>query len=497
MKKLISAIASFVLVLTGLMGISAPAKASQLEVLGATVTWDSSSLFEPTGCSNFSFSYSNGTGLRLLQLQFQVKSRFGDSVINKSQVGIPAGTTGQWRVQVCKSDLVDGLGPYVAELSIEDYQGTVRVATGSLGFVSRSGGGTAPSNPAPAPGQISPSQGVSPAAKQVSMRAVSNPGSGPEDLVALSPTIQRSVVTITCAGGQGSGWSAEISPTAAFTQAGYRSYIITNHHVIEDCIGTGRVTVITPTGQNLVGNILSFDVTNDLAGVAVSSEVPALSWQGQTPAQAWWVGVMGTPRGVQGVLTTGIVSRVNESSGIVNVTAPLNPGNSGGPVFDRLGRVIAVVSAKYSNSEGFGISQGVTLLCQRVVVCNSGTSGVWSSTGLVSADAPQNSPVAGKSVVLGQRTLATFPGTARALSSTQRNQVASAVASFSGAGKFICTGIRLNGQPQSVNILVRARAKAACDYAKSLNPDLSTWVQSKPTTARSFAGKVLLTIKSP
>jgi hypothetical protein len=45
--------------------------------------------------------------------------------------------------------------------------------------------------------------------------------------------------------------------------------------------------------------------------------------------------------------------------------------------------------------------------------------------------------------------------------------------------------------------MVRKRAKAACEYAKELNPSLSTWYQNKPTQARSYAGKVLLTIKTP
>ena len=45
--------------------------------------------------------------------------------------------------------------------------------------------------------------------------------------------------------------------------------------------------------------------------------------------------------------------------------------------------------------------------------------------------------------------------------------------------------------------MVRARAKAACAYAKTIDPNLSTFVQSKPTQARSYAGKVLLTLKSP
>ena len=64
------------------------------------------------------------------------------------------------------------------------------------------------------------------------------------------------------------------------------------------------------------------------------------------------------------------------------------------------------------------------------------------------------------------------------------------------AEKFICTGIRFESAPLSENIVVRKRAKAACEYAKQLNPALSTWFQNKPTKARSYAGKVLLTVKT-
>ena len=96
-----------------------------------------------------------------------------------------------------------------------------------------------------------------------------------------------------------------------------------------------------------------------------------------------------------------------------------------------------------------------------------------------------------------QKTLATFSSTATALTSQQKAQVKAAVEANPDAEKFICTGIRYYSQPMSMNIMVRKRAKAACEYAKQLNPNLSTWFQNKPTQARSYAGKVLLTIKSP
>ena len=97
---------------------------------------------------------------------------------------------------------------------------------------------------------------------------------------------------------------------------------------------------------------------------------------------------------------------------------------------------------------------------------------------------------------VNQKTLASFTASATGLTTLQRSQVKAAVEANPNAEKFICTGIRYVSQPMSENIKVRKRAKAACDYAKQLNPALSTWFQNKPTNARSYAGKVLLTIKT-
>jgi len=98
--------------------------------------------------------------------------------------------------------------------------------------------------------------------------------------------------------------------------------------------------------------------------------------------------------------------------------------------------------------------------------------------------------------LVNQKTLASFTASATGLTTLQKSQVKAAVEANPNAEKFICTGIRYVSQPMSENIKVRKRAKAACDYAKQLNPALSTWFQNKPTDARSYAGKVLLTIKT-
>lgn len=93
------------------------------------------------------------------------------------------------------------------------------------------------------------------------------------------------------------------------------------------------------------------------------------------------------------------------------------------------------------------------------------------------------------------RTLTTYRGSATALTAKQKAEIKATVEKGKGNPKFICTGIRLEGQPQALNTLVRKRAKLACDYAKSLNPALSTFYQTKTTKASSYNGKVLVVSK--
>ncbi len=95
-----------------------------------------------------------------------------------------------------------------------------------------------------------------------------------------------------------------------------------------------------------------------------------------------------------------------------------------------------------------------------------------------------------------QRTLTNFTANSTRLTNQQRAEIRAVMARSAGNGKFICTGIRFINQPVSENIRVRARAKAACDYAKSLNPKLSYWFQTKTTTARNFNGRVIVVSKN-
>ena len=209
-------------------------------------------------------------------------------------------------------------------------------------------------------------------------KALSNYSTSPENLVNLSASLRDSVATIECivgtTGGTGTAWSAKVDIPIST----YKSYLITNYHVISDCVSRGTVDVILNNNTKVIGTLAAWDPDNDVAGIYVTSLVPPLLWHGEKPVQGGWVGVIGSPKGLPGVLTTGIISSVSLAESYVTFTAPINPGNSGGPVFDSTGRVIAIATAKIRDSEGFGIGNGAPLICKVVVKCASNLGG-WDS----------------------------------------------------------------------------------------------------------------------
>jgi hypothetical protein len=213
--------------------------------------------------------------------------------------------------------------------------------------------------------------------------ALPNPADAPSDLSALSREISNSVVTVYCENGLGSGWSAEVDLTDSMLDAGIESYLITNFHVIEECTDGREVKIQLSNGNVVSGQVVSWNQEGDLAGIVTTEEIPGLKWIGPAPQQGWWVGVIGSPEGQPGILTTGIASsEPNNYEGYMS--APINPGNSGGPVFDNMGRVIgvaseiAIISSRNELSQGFNIYMGVPLLCGSVVDCSA--TDVWSGS---------------------------------------------------------------------------------------------------------------------
>ena len=203
-----------------------------------------------------------------------------------------------------------------------------------------------------------------------------SPDTPPTNLGSLAASVTKSVVTLTCGTGLGTGWALKVDLPTTLSAAGYTTYLITNQHVIKDCQKSRKVDVALPDQRHVDGYLWTWDEDLDVAGILLKTSLPGLDWTGSTPEQGWWDGIIGSPLGHPGILTEGIISSVEVSSFMATTTAHINPGNSGGPVFDRTGRVIGIATSKYLGSEGFGIAHGTPMICAVVVKCL--TKDVWS-----------------------------------------------------------------------------------------------------------------------
>ncbi len=134
-------------------------------------------------------------------------------------------------------------------------------------------------------------------------------------------------------------------------------YAVTNNHVVE---GAREVTVVTDNGRQLKAKVVGTDPRTDIALLKVDGEsgLPFVGFTGQPPRVGDWVLAVGNPFGLGGTVTAGIVSARGRDIGsgpyddFVQIDAPINKGNSGGPTFNAKGEVIGVNTAIYSPSGG-------------------------------------------------------------------------------------------------------------------------------------------------
>lgn len=186
------------------------------------------------------------------------------------------------------------------------------------------------------------------------------------DWRATAAKVQLSVVTIVAGDALGSGWVAHSD------QRG--SDIVTNFHVVADAWKSGVATVEVRQGdRSFGGTVVRVDATDDLAAVHVPDRLPALPSITVRPPVGTTVMAVGSPLGLSGTISVGIVSayRSLEGSDYMQFSAPISPGNSGGPVVDGQGEVVAVASAKIVGEgvEGLSLAIPVQVVCGSLVVC--------------------------------------------------------------------------------------------------------------------------------
>ncbi|HEY1425279.1 MAG TPA: Do family serine endopeptidase [Caulobacteraceae bacterium] len=135
-------------------------------------------------------------------------------------------------------------------------------------------------------------------------------------------------------------------------------YLVTNNHVVENA---EKISVVTNDNRTFTAHVVGTDPATDLAVLKVDGgafQYVTFEDSGR-PRVGDWVVAVGNPFGLGGSATAGIVSalgrqNVSGSSYVdyMQIDAPINRGNSGGPTFDVAGRVVGVNSAIYTPSGG-------------------------------------------------------------------------------------------------------------------------------------------------
>ena len=133
-------------------------------------------------------------------------------------------------------------------------------------------------------------------------------------------------------------------------------YIVTNNHVVEHA---DDIKVVLTDKTELPAKVIGHDEATDLAVIKVDgTNFPFVNFENSAkPRVGDWVIAIGNPFGLGGTATAGIVSAYGRDIGdsfvdFIQIDAPINRGNSGGPTFDVYGRVIGVNSAIFSPSGG-------------------------------------------------------------------------------------------------------------------------------------------------
>ncbi|MDO0931651.1 trypsin-like peptidase domain-containing protein [Streptomyces sp. DG2A-72] len=180
------------------------------------------------------------------------------------------------------------------------------------------------------------------------------------DLEAVAARVLPSVVSVVTASGQGSGF--------VFDE---RGRILTNAHVVN---GSSRVSVELQDGRRLSAQVIGDDPAHDVAVLepetARGLRAAELATAGR-PAVGDTVLAIGSPLGLSGTVTSGIVSALDrpvtlgEGTGggrqqrALQTDASINPGNSGGPLVDADGRVIGINTAIATLDQQRGGSIGI------------------------------------------------------------------------------------------------------------------------------------------
>ena len=181
-----------------------------------------------------------------------------------------------------------------------------------------------------------------------------------QGIAPLAARILRSVFTVETDVAFGSGFVAWTDERA--------SYVLTAAHVVGNQFHGG--VTLTRRGGGWQGEIVQLDTKNDLALIRMNAKPAGIAplWQRPrtTPPRAGdELLLIGSPFGLEGSVTRGVVSRVTREA--IQTDAAANPGNSGGPAIDARGRVVGVLVGGGGENVNFAVP--IARVCATLRAC--------------------------------------------------------------------------------------------------------------------------------
>ena len=186
--------------------------------------------------------------------------------------------------------------------------------------------------------------------------------------------VKSSTVTVNCKNDFGSGFSFEFEKAdkAKFNfelpDNQDSSVILTNYHVVKECFkDKSEIYISDFESKRLKGIILEVDSDNDVAAIWVPKEIESLLAAPYTYYPGFWVMAMGSPFGMTSSVTFGNIIYIENSK--IYTSASLNKGNSGGPLVDNTGYVMAINTGYRAVAQNLNYATDINVLCAKLAKC--------------------------------------------------------------------------------------------------------------------------------
>lgn len=216
--------------------------------------------------------------------------------------------------------------------------------------------------------------------------------SAPRDLAKVVASARKATVTVYCGTWSGSGWGIDLGDSFDKADDRYPFEIVTNFHVIEDCINGGDIGIrLAGQAKAVPAFLYSYDSNRsnsanatDLAILMTATPVPTLPTASMEPMPGDWLMAVGNPNSskfddMEGHVTFGRVSNFKREYNVVVTDTAVNHGNSGGPLVNSRGEVVGINTwiDVSQQAENIAYALAIPKLCESLVACSPGEPMLW------------------------------------------------------------------------------------------------------------------------